>query len=100
MTEQRPTGPSNMFTPWGRADWQTTYSPEVTFLSTPSHGGFKVTGAARDRIPDAERNSAWLAPFSDDIDWYEEDCDWVIVLRNLPELFTATELSRLERQER
>ena len=80
-------------TPWGMAQTKTVYGPGVVAYTTSSHGGFRVSGSALSRIPLAEREAAWLA--STNPGWFEEDCDWKIVARNLPELFSERELSYL-----
>ncbi len=73
-------------TPWGPADSREVYSPEVSFYSTPSHGGFRVTGASLKRIPSKYR--AGLG----NPGWFEEDCDWAIVAFFNPSLFTTSEI--------
>jgi|GEM_PF-3080935 len=59
-----------MYTPWGTADSVHRYPDGVTFVSTPSHGGFKVPPKLNRRIPPPLRNEDG---------WYEEDCEWAIV---------------------
>ena len=80
-------------TPWGMAQTKTVYGPGVVEYTTASHGGFRVSGSALDRIPQDEQETAWLAGTNPG--WFEEDCDWRIVARNLPELFSGRELSYL-----
>ena len=80
-------------TPWGSAQVKTVYGPGVVDFQTSSHGGLRVSGSALGRIPLAEREAAFLA--STNPGWFEEDCDWKIVARNLPELFSERELSYL-----
>lgn len=58
----------------------------MSFYSTPSHGGYRVTGASLERIPEKYRRM-FAGP-----GWFEEDCDWAIVAFFLPELFTPEEI--------
>lgn len=73
-------------TPWGNADSKTEYGLGVNFYSTPSHGGFRVSGKALQRIPEKYRQTKY-APYG----WFEEDCDWSIVAYFLPEFFDVQE---------
>jgi len=54
-------------------------------MSTPSHGGYKVTDEIMELMP-AELRS--IKPWAGQ-GWYEEDCDWSIVAAAWPTLFTA-----------
>lgn len=55
--------------PWGKVQSVKTYCDGVVFVSTASHGGFKV---------DKKRN-AMIPPYMRSVDgWYEEDTQWVI----------------------
>jgi hypothetical protein len=72
-----------MHTPWGRSDYQKQFRRGVTWVSTPSHGGFMIAeGTAREllsaaAIAEGELCCGYLA--------FEEDCDAAIVLYELPE---------------
>lgn len=69
-------------TPWGPAQHVEVRIPgQVWAVSTMGHGGFYVTGAALERIPSAFRQ----ATFTRDPHWYEEDVDWAIVAKFVPE---------------
>lgn len=67
-----------MRSPWGEIEYvEKTGVRGVTFVSTPSHGGYRVTiKRAKEMHP---------ALFGLGIDygsryyWFEEDCDWVAV---------------------
>lgn len=59
-----------MYTPWGTADSVHRYSDGIAFVSTSSHGGFKVPAKLNRRIP---------PPLRKGDGWYEEDCEWAIV---------------------
>lgn len=78
-------------TPWGGADYRQIYSKDVSFYGTPSHGGYRVSGKSLKRIPEQFRQTQF-APLG----WYEEDCDWAIVVHFLPELFTDEEREQAE----
>ena len=61
-------------TPWGPAQDVESLGPDVTRVSTASHGGLHVTGKAADSIPAA----VWSAMMNGR-GWAEEDCELVIV---------------------
>lgn len=62
-------------TPWGQADETVLIDIGITWYSTPSHGGYRVSGQARDNIPQGLRELAFAGD-----PWYEEDCDAAIVV--------------------
>ena len=62
-------------TPWGPAQLVQDVGPGVENISTASHGGLHVTGAAAKAVPAA----AW-AVMMNGRGWAEEDCEAVIVL--------------------
>lgn len=72
-----------MFTPWGNSDSETKYDHGLTWVGTPSHGGFLVGKAyARKHLSPAaivegEHFGQYFA--------FEEDCDAAIVLYELPQ---------------
>jgi hypothetical protein len=55
---------------WGVIETENEVSPGIKFVSTPSHGGYILSKALNDAIPDYIR--------SEDKS-YEEDCAWSIV---------------------
>jgi hypothetical protein len=66
-----------MNTPWGVSDSKVTYRFGVSFVTTPSHGGFMVSSSAQSLLSDAARKrgkkyGSYLA--------FEEDCDAYIIL--------------------
>lgn len=65
-------------TPWGSADWVTEMGPGVVSVSTPGHGGVKLSKERNAVIPPALRRT-----------WYEEDCEVNIVGMYHPEVFTG-----------
>lgn len=71
-----------MNTPWGKSDSKTTYARGVSFVGTPSHGGFAITrkvAEAHLTIPAQTR-----ANVQGDYFFYEEDCDAYIVMLEMP----------------
>ena len=61
--------------PWGKVEDATRIGPEIMKVSTPSHGGLHVTGAAARAISD----DVWDCMMNGR-GWAEEDCEEVIVL--------------------
>ena len=61
-------------TPWGAAQDVESLGPDVTRVSTASHGGLHVTGAAATAVPAA----VW-ATMMNGRGWAEEDCELAIV---------------------
>lgn len=76
-------------TPWGQADQETAIGTDgIVFVSTPSHGGFYVP---REVVATMPPSLYGINPFAGE-GWYEEDCDWAIVLLAFPHLFTPREV--------
>ena len=71
-------GRGGAITPWGRAQHKEQFGPGIALYSTASHGGFKVCKKQNAMIPDYMRIENG---------WYEEDCDWAIVVTIFPERF-------------
>ena len=74
-----------MRTPWGEAQRIERIAPGIEFVSTASHGGYRL---------DSERNSvvprAWRAAGFNGLPargWYEEDCDWSMVALTFSQFF-------------
>ncbi len=78
-------------TPWGTSVDRAVYSDAIHFYSTPSHGGFRVMGAALDLIPPAWR--AYAKRWGGSENWYEEDCAWAAVAVTFPDLFDPGEVA-------
>lgn len=68
----------NMRTPWGNADYFSPLGPGAIQVSTPGHGGVKLSPERNKAIPPALRNSNG---------WYEEDVDVNVVGMYHPDLF-------------
>lgn len=58
-----------MSTPWGKAETARLIADGVGFVSTSTHGGFKVSAKLNAIIPPYMRSKSG---------WYEEDCAWSI----------------------
>ena len=73
-----------METPWGASDHVEKIAEGIEFVSTPSHGGYRL---------DAERTLRVLHDFHGPdsglcrAGWFEEDCDWAYVALTFPVLF-------------
>lgn len=78
------------WTPWGRSDSRTHYGDGVTFYSTSSHGGFKLS---EERLREITSKLGVVETFCGYPQWFEEDCDWTYVALAFPELFTGDELA-------
>jgi hypothetical protein len=71
-----------MITPWGNSDSEKRYERGLTWVGTPSHGGFLIGKAyARKHLTPAA--IAEGQPFGQYLA-FEEDCDAAIVLYELP----------------
>lgn len=73
-------------TPWGLADNVEPVADGIAFVSTPSHGGYLLSGAALEQMPAYFKAATFgnVGPR-----WYEEDCDWAMVALAFPQHFKA-----------
>ena len=76
-----------MRTPWGTAQHVTQLADGVCFVSTASHGGFKLSAERNAKVPKAWREGSFGGQGLQG--WYEEDCDVALVMLTFPELFEA-----------
>jgi hypothetical protein len=67
-------------TPWGTADSSKSITRGIVLYSTPGHGGFHVSPTLNAKVHEAWRRAKG---------WYEEDCEWAIVVLTFPQHFTA-----------
>ena len=67
-----------MRTPWGTADHVEELFDGAKRVSTPSHGGIRLTAARNAEMPDALRVADG---------WYEEDCEAALVIVAFPDHF-------------
>lgn len=64
-----------MNTPWGESQVTEVVADGVLWVSTASHGGYRVSAPALNAIPHEWRTFDH---------WYEEDCEALIVLAFVP----------------
>ena len=76
-------GRGGAITPWGRAQSKESFGPGISLYSTAGHGGFKVCKKQNAMIPDYMRINDG---------WYEEDCDWAIVVTIFCERFKEKDI--------
>jgi len=61
-----------MQTPWGQSDSKEILADGIVSYSTPSHGGIRLSAERQAQIPAGVKN------FLNTLEWWEEDCDWVV----------------------
>lgn len=72
-----------MRTPWGNSDYEKRIERGITWVSTPSHGGFMVArGVAAKLLSQA---AVAVGQVCGDYLAFEEDCDAAIILYELPQ---------------
>ncbi|WP_162986858.1 DUF7007 domain-containing protein [Sphingomonas paeninsulae] len=71
---------------WGppQGGW-TRIAAGIYSCSTASHGGYWLSPARLDAMPDTLRAQSWNGTSP----WFEEDCDVLLVVRAFPDLFSA-----------
>ena len=79
-------------TPWGVSNGAgEQIAPGIVWYDTAGHGGFHLSperhAAVKQRFPD-------FTTFGGDGPWYEEDCDWAVVVFTFPEQFDAKTRTR------
>ena len=79
-----------MQTPWGPSQSTERIADGVFWYSTASHGGFFLSQERRRAMPEPYRSAK---PFAG-AGWYEEDCDWAVVVCAFPVLFPADHVER------
>jgi hypothetical protein len=72
-------------TPWGRAQTANYVADGITFYSTASHGGFKLSPERVALV--APEYRAYARRWSGSPAWYEEDVAALAVVATFPELF-------------
>jgi hypothetical protein len=70
-------------TPWGKSDSKITLARGISFVTTPSHGGFAVTPTAA--LQYLSTAAVARATKYGSYYFFEEDCDTYIVLFELPQ---------------
>lgn len=77
------TGRSHLDTPWGRATTRRRIASGIYSLTTAGHGGLHVARPLLAEMPEPlRRHEPWAGE-----GWYEEDCDWAIVVLAWPQHF-------------
>jgi hypothetical protein len=82
----KPSKSANRLTPWGVADQVTIVAPGIVRYHTPSHGGYWLSEERLAQMAPALRT---FRPFTGDAAWFEEDCDWAVVVVAFPASFDA-----------
>ena len=81
-----------VITPWGYADNIESVAEGIDFVSTPSHGGYRLSD---DREEQVQKAFPGFKPFAGNWKgWYEEDCDWCVVVLTFPTLFIDDEIAQ------
>ena len=70
-------------TPWGEPDHVREIATGIEWVTTPGHGGFRLSRERYRSMPHRFR----LASFTGD-QHFEEDCSWCAVVLAFPEHFT------------
>lgn len=96
VTERPEMRPCKTNTPWGQAQWARTWAPGIISYSTASHGGFHLSRTRLAEMPAKYRRenieTFWYAPDG----WYEEDCEWCVVILSFPEFFPPDEVEEAQ----
>lgn len=71
--------------PWGKVQQTSVYADGIVFVSTASHGGFKLSRSRQSQMPEALRIQGG---------WYEEDCEAALVVVGLPQYFSDEQVVR------
>ena len=71
-------------TPWGKVQFSQTFADGIIAYSTASHGGLWISAKRRKAMPEAIRSKETFAGGN----WYEEDCDFALVVLSFPEYFS------------
>ena len=67
--------------PWGRIQTVDILSEGIYRVTTAGHGGLKIDAARNAKIPKSVRSKGG---------WYEEDCEWSLVVCSFPEDFPVS----------
>jgi hypothetical protein len=79
-------------TPWGKAQLSDKSAPGIIFYVTAGHGGYHLSEGRMAQLPKEIKdyiggNYDWQRG------WFEEDCDWAMVVYSFPEYFDLTLLA-------
>jgi hypothetical protein len=76
-------------TPWGKVQTAEDVAPGITRISTASHGGYRLNSVANAKVdPVLKKLTCGGLGLKG---WYEEDCDWAIVVYTFKEHFDPIE---------
>lgn len=70
-------------TPWGPSQTEKQVAEGITLHSTAGHGGYLISDERRQQMPEPLRSWQTYAGGN----WYEEDCDWAVVVIAFPDDF-------------
>lgn len=73
----------NGFSPWGEIQTVTGIAPGIYSVTTASHGGLWVSDERMAMMPDALKCNVY-----GEGQWFEEDCEWALVVLAFPTEFT------------
>lgn len=77
-------------TPWGKAEEINEIADGIVSYSTASHGGYFLATSRNSKVPLCLKKSTFGQLGLDG--WYEEDCDWAIVVFTFPQYFEHAHL--------
>ena len=83
------------YSPWGQADHTDPIARGLAWVSTPGHGGVRVSRGRQEKIPIYMQGYAIR---TGDYFWYEEDIDWCIPALIFPAEFWAHKLRQCHAQ--
>ena len=72
------------YSPWGSIDRTENLTPGVAIVSTPRHGGVRVS--KNFALANLSKHARKAAIEESSCYWYEEDADWAIVAFECPDL--------------
>ena len=84
-----------MHTPWGASQQVTEVAPGIRWVSTASHGGFHLDAERNAKVPWVWRAASFAGRGMDG--WYEEDCDWSMVVLTFPDIAKPGDLEAARR---
>jgi len=79
-------------TPWGLSQDTEKVTRGINFYSTASHGGYKLSKKMNEKVHPAFKREGWAGMAHKG--WYEEDCDWAIVVFTFPQYFKSEEYAQ------
>jgi hypothetical protein len=83
--DNKPTRFVSATTPWGTAQEAKEIAPGIIRYDTASHGGYFLSKERNAKVPAILKKSTCAEQGLKG--WYEEDCDWAIVVYTFKECF-------------